>query len=83
MRYTVSSIHSSTHVLPVLVQGRVSRCAEQCKDNVIDTLPPNPTQQEQERATVLAEECLMKCADTNIPLIKKMVERFKQQNRCL
>ena len=49
----------------------------------MDTLSVNPSQEERDRATRQAEKCLLQCADTNIPLIKKMVERFKQQHGCL
>ena len=49
----------------------------------MDTMSVNPTQEERERATKRAETCLLQCADNNIPLIKKMVERFKQQHGCV
>lgn len=66
-----------------IIQGRVTRCAQQCQDSIMDSFSANPTQEEKDRATVMAQDCLLKCADTNIPLIKKMVERFKQQTGCL
>ena len=61
------------------IQGRLTRCAQQCQDMVMDTLSSNPTQEERERATQKAEACLLQCAETNIPQISKIIQRFRQQ----
>ena len=40
-------------------------------------LPPSPSQQEVEKAKRHGEACLMKCADSHVPLIPKMIAKYR------
>ena len=60
------------------MQGRLTRCAQQCEDECRDMVPPTGLQQDMGRVQEHAEKCLMKCADDNITRIPQVVARFKQ-----
>ena len=57
----------------------MTRCAQQCQDKAMDSLSANPSIEERERVNRMAQDCLMGCADTHIPLINKMFGRLRQQ----
>ena len=60
-------------------QDRLSRCAQQCQDQVRDFLPSvgSPTADQEVKAKKLGEECLLKCCDTHEKLIPKLVHRLR------
>ena len=65
------------------LQDRLSRCAQQCQDEYQDMLPANPNEQDIERAKSHGEACLMKCADTNMHLVPKMINKYRASlNTC-
>lgn len=46
-------------------------------------LPANPNEQDIERAKSHGEACLMKCADTNMHLVPKMINKYRASlNTC-
>lgn len=62
------------------IQDRLTRCAKQCEDEVKDMLAADP--KGSDRAQQRGEACLMKCADTNIPLLSKMIARYRSSMNC-
>ena len=60
------------------IQGRLTRCAQQCEDECRDMLPANASTQDRDRVQKHAEQCLMKCADDNVKRIPQVIARFKQ-----
>lgn len=61
------------------LQDRLSRCAQQCQDQVRDLLPTvgSPSPDQERIAKKAAEECLVKCCDTHEKLIPKLVSRLR------
>ena len=60
-----------------IIQSRLTRCAQQCEDDLRDSVPVGggnqPSPKDQERA----QQCLIKCCEDNSHFIPKLVSKFK------
>ena len=60
-------------------QDRLTRCAQQCSDNLEDELQANSSPDRRRMAQMQAEACLNQCADKHIPLVNKMMQRIREE----
>lgn len=70
--------HTTNTCVSLSIQGRLTRCAQQCEDECRDLLPTNASQKDMDKVQQHAEACLMKCADDNITRIPQLIARFRQ-----
>ncbi|EDO34117.1 predicted protein [Nematostella vectensis] len=59
-------------------QGRLSRCAQQCQDDIQDKVDTNTSQSDMNKYQEQLEKCVEKCCNDSIPVISTMHDKMKK-----
>lgn len=59
-------------------QDRLSRCAQQCQDHVQDKITANTTAADSSKLQGELDNCIVKCCDSHIELLPKMMMRINE-----
>lgn len=80
--YTANDLIEPSNL--VCFKERLTRCSQACQDVFKDSLSSSgePTPHQIEKAQTKAEQCIVQCADTHIPLIPKLIAKFKFSASC-